>query len=88
MAFKITFMNNRKLIKCFEEGLGLPERAIVETLAYQIVPEWDSTAHMALVAVIEQEFNIMLTTDDIIAMNCVPAVRSILEKHGVTFDAA
>jgi acyl carrier protein len=39
---------------------------------------------MTLVAAIEQEFDLMLDTDDIIGMSSVAKAEEILRKHGVT----
>jgi hypothetical protein len=41
---------------------------------------------MALVAGLETEFNVMLDTDDIIAMSSVAVAKQILHKHGVSFS--
>ena len=70
---------------CFMEALAFPESAIQDSLAYQSIPEWDSTAHMALVAILEQEFDVMLDTDDIIALSTVGKAREILVRYGVDF---
>jgi acyl carrier protein len=56
-------------------------------LAYQSIPEWDSVGHMALVAEIENTFNVTLDTDDIIGMSDVAKALEILQKHGVVLDA-
>lgn len=78
-------MNEVRLKKCFSESLGLPIEEISDQLAYNAVKQWDSVAHMTLVASLEGEFNVMLDTDDIIAMSSVAVARSILTKHGVSF---
>ncbi len=67
------------------ESLGLPIEQISDSLAYNSVKQWDSVAHMALVAALESEFDVMLDTDDIIAMSSVAVARDILRKHGVIF---
>lgn len=78
-------MNETRLKKCMAEALGLDTGLITDELAYNSVKQWDSVAHMALVAALESEFNVMLDTDDIIAMSSVAVARDILRKHGVTF---
>lgn len=78
-------MNEARLKKCFVESIGIPERDVVDGLAYSTIKQWDSVGHMALVAAIEGEFNVMLDTDDIIAMSSVAVAKQILQKHGVTF---
>ncbi len=78
-------MNETRLKKCMAESLGLDPSGITDGLAYNSVKQWDSVAHMALVAALESEFNVMLDTDDIIGMSSVAVARDILRKHGVTF---
>jgi acyl carrier protein len=61
---------------------------VTPTLAYQSIPQWDSVAHMVLVAEIENTFNVTLDTDEIIEMSDVAKAIEILRKHGVVLDAA
>lgn len=83
---KLLRMNESRLKKCFAESLGIAPDVIVDTLAYNSIKQWDSVAHMALVAALESEFNVMLDTDEIIAMSSVAVARDILRKHGVAFS--
>jgi len=76
-------MSEQRLIKCFVEALGVAHEAVTDDLAYNSVKQWDSAGHMALVAALENEFNIMLDTDEIISMSSVAVVRQVLAKHGV-----
>lgn len=77
--------NSHKLVKCVAQGLGIPESSITDELAYNTIPEWDSRGHMVLITEIETEFDIMMDTDDIIALSSVGKAKPILEKYGVTF---
>ena len=52
-------MNNERIIKCFVESLGV-EPGLVEGLSYKSVRQWDSVGHMALIAALENEFDVML----------------------------
>jgi len=79
-------MNNSRMIKCFEQALGVPADQVTDSLAYNSVKQWDSVAHMALVAALETEFDIMLDTDDILAMSSVAVARQILQKNGIVFE--
>ena len=81
-------MSQTKLARCFAEALGIQEQAVTDELAYQTIKEWDSVRHMALVAIIEQTFNVMLDTNDIIAMSSVEKAKAILAKYGIDCDAA
>ena len=77
-----------KLIEGFVQTFAIERGAVVPGLAYQSIPQWDSAAHMALVAEIENVFNVTLDTDDIIGMSDVAKAVEILKKHGVELDAA
>jgi acyl carrier protein len=50
-------------------------------LSYQSIPLWDSVGHMALVAALEQEFDIMLDTDDIIDLSSFEKGKEILSLN-------
>ena len=78
-------MNESRLRQCFADALGIPPEHANDQLAYNAVKQWDSVGHMALVAALEAEFNVMLDTDEIIAMNSVAVARTLLQKHGVAF---
>lgn len=75
--------NNEKLIKCFVEALGISKEKVDSNLSYQSIPEWDSMAHMSLVFELEDKFNIMLDTDDILGLNSVSAAHKLLKKYDV-----
>ena len=54
-------------------------------LTYQSVVAWDSVGHMALMAALEDEFDIMLDPDDIIAFSSYAKGKEILGKYGISF---
>ena len=78
----------QRLVECFVRTMALDPAQVTSKLAYQSIPQWDSVAHMALTAEIENEFNVTLDTDDIIAMSDVGKAVDILRKHDVQIDAA
>jgi len=47
-------------------------------LKYQGVPMWDSVGHMTLVAALEDAFDIMMETDDIISLSSYEEGKKIL----------
>ena len=77
----------QKLIDCFAETFAIERNQVALDLAYQSIPQWDSVGHMALVAEIENTFNVTLDTDEIIGMSDVSKAVDILRKHGVALDA-
>lgn len=73
-----------KLKDAFVEALGLEAGEVDwSTLKYRGIPEWDSVAHMALVAEIEDAFDIMLETDDVIGLSSFEVAKEILARYGV-----
>jgi len=79
--------NNQKLQQAFVDALAIEVLQVKDELAYNTIPEWDSTAHMVLIAELENLFEVMLDTDDIIDMSSVKKAREILIKYDVEFDA-
>ncbi|MGB7512229.1 MAG: acyl carrier protein [Pelodictyon phaeoclathratiforme] len=77
--------NEERLVKVFSEALDIDSSLVVDNLQYNSIPEWDSIAHMALVAALESEFDIMMDTDDIIDMSSVQKAKEILAKYEVSF---
>jgi acyl carrier protein len=77
--------SQERLQKCFVDALGVPAESVQDSLAYQSIKQWDSVAHMALVAALETEFDLMLDTDEIIRLSSVAQARQILVKRGVNF---
>ena len=68
----------------FMENLQITEDKLVG-LTYQSVELWDSVGHMSLVAALEDEFDIMIDTDDIIDLSSYEKGKEILAKYGVEF---
>lgn len=77
--------NEFKLRRAFSVGLEIDEARVVDELAYNSIEEWDSVAHMQLVAEIEDTFDIMLETDDIIDMSSYAVARELLAKYDIAF---
>ena len=56
-------------------------------LKYQYIEAWDSVGHMSLIAALEDAFDIMMDTDDIIDFSSYEKGKEILAKaeYGVEF---
>ncbi|MFS1704605.1 acyl carrier protein [Alteromonas sp. AMM-1] len=77
--------NQQKLQQAFTVALGVQSDAVTDSLQYNTIPEWDSTAHMILIAELENVFDVMLDTDDIIDMSSVKQAKVILQKYDINF---
>lgn len=67
----------------FIEALDLEESQLSADLLYQSVPNWDSVGHMQLISGLEDVFDIMFDTDDIIDFNSYEAGKKIIAGYGV-----
>lgn len=73
-----------RLDRAIRDGLGLQDSTDVHSIAWGQTEEWDSVAHMQLVASLEATFEIMIDTDDVIAMSDYAEIRRIVsQKYGV-----
>lgn len=75
--------NLEKYKNAFKEAFEIEESAITDDLAYDTIPEWDSVGHMRLMAAIEDAFDIMLETEDILDFGTVGKGKEILLKYDV-----
>lgn len=69
----------------FIETIGVSSDQLGSDLLYQSVPEWDSVGHMQLMAALEDAFDIMMDTDDIIDFSSYEKGKEILGKYDVEF---
>ncbi len=78
--------NLEKYNKAFMETLEIGEDKLAG-LKYQDIEAWDSVGHMSLIAALEDAFDIMMDTDDIIDFNSYEKGKEILAKdtYGVEF---
>jgi acyl carrier protein len=70
-----------RLTKVFSETFGVAPESITYELEYASIPQWDSVAHMALIVALEDEFDIMIETDDVIDMSNVKKAEDIVNKY-------
>jgi acyl carrier protein len=78
--------SEQKLKNAFQTVLGLNGSTDFSKVAYGQTQGWDSVAHMALVAEIETQFDIMLETEDVIDLSSFRKGQEILStKYGVVF---
>ena len=70
-----------KLRKIFADSLSVKAEEINDNLQYATIPQWDSVAHMSLIAAIEEGFDIMIDTEDVIEMSSFAKAKVIINKH-------
>lgn len=78
--------NLEKYVNAFIEGLGVDKEIVKSGLEYQAIAEWDSVGHMGLISAIEEAFDIMMETDDIIDLSSFDKGKDILAaKYDIEF---
>jgi len=75
--------NKEKYDQVFIESFSLTTDQLNESMVYQSVQQWDSIGHMGMVAALEDAFDIMLETDDIIDFGSYLKGIEILAKYDV-----
>ena len=68
--------------RIFTETFEVPEDILVG-YKYQDTPSWDSVGHMTMIASLEDAFDIMMDTDDIIEFASWEMGKEILKKYDV-----
>lgn len=72
--------NTEKYNQAFIETLEVTEEQL-NGLKYQDINAWDSVGHMSLIAALEEVFDIMMDTDDIIDFSSYERGKEILTTN-------
>lgn len=74
--------NLAKYNTIFMETFEVPEDVLAD-YKYQDTPSWDSVGHMTMIAELEETFDIMMDTEDIIDFSSWQKGKEILQKYDV-----
>ena len=78
--------NREKYNQTFIECFSVTEDVLNEEFVYQCIPAWDSVGHMGMIADLEDKFDIMLDTDDIIDFSSYNTGIKILKKYNIEVE--
>lgn len=70
---------NKSLQDVFQRVLELDSSSDLDTLTYRSIPSWDSVGHMALVAEIEDVFQVELSTQQVLDLSSFNKANEIVE---------
>lgn len=62
------------------------EQDELKDLRYRRVPAWDSLGHMNLIGELEEVFDVMLETPDMLAFSSYEKGKEIMKKYGVVIE--
>jgi acyl carrier protein len=74
--------NLEKYEEAFITSLEVKKEEL-EGLKFQGIEAWDSVGHMNLIAALEEAFDIMMDTDDIIDLSSYEKGKEILKKYDI-----
>ena len=72
-----------KYSEIFKTALNVDANKVNKNLKYNEIDEWDSIAHMTLMAALEEEYKISLETDDIVDFSSFKKGIEILKKYNI-----
>ena len=76
--------NLDKYNQCFITSFTIDESAFKNNIEYNSIPEWDSIGHMAMIAELEETFDISMDIDDVIEFSSYNRGIEILKKYEVS----
>ena len=77
--------NERKYKDIFVEIFEVNEDELNENFTFKDVEIWDSLTHLSLIDLLEEQFDIMFETEDILNYGSYLNGIEILKKYGVEF---
>jgi acyl carrier protein len=72
-----------RIAKVFSDVLRISPEQITDDTSPDNTPQWDSMAAINLVVALEDEFEVRLSTAEIVSMRNVAIVRKVLTTKGV-----
>jgi acyl carrier protein len=69
-----------KLTSLFKEIIGVSPETDPNEITMERIEDWDSMAHMTLITQIEEEFEISLEAEEIMAMTTYPKIKKIIDS--------
>ena len=70
-----------RVLKTFVSAFDIDGPIDTAELAFLEYPEWTSVGHMTLIAALEEEFDVMLETNEILGMSNFDKAVEIMSKY-------
>ena len=77
--------NKQKYIEAFKTIFEVSEDKLDNSFNFKDVEEWDSLRHMTLISELEDAFDVMFETEDILHFGGFMNGIEILKRYGVEF---
>jgi len=72
-----------RLRQTVAEVLGVTTNLLSEESSPSTISSWDSLGHLNLVIALEEEFEVNLSAEEVLAMRNMGSIRRILHQYGV-----
>ena len=78
--------NLEKYDEIFINVLNTTKDCLNEKFTFRDVDQWDSVAHLSLISELEDAFDVMFDSEDILHYGSYENGKKILEKMGIDFS--
>lgn len=78
--------NREKYQKIFMDVFGVNEDVLNESFTFKDVEAWDSLTHLTIISELENSFDVLFETEDILHFGGYENGKKILSKYGVPFE--
>ena len=78
--------NKQKYDQVFIQVFEIDQSVLEGDLEYDTIETWDSIGHMSMIAELEDAFDIMMETDDILEFGSYRKGFEILKKYSVEIE--
>lgn len=65
----------------FANALDIESDEVNDSTSPDTMPDWDSLAHLNLIANLEKNFNIQFTMEEVIEMNTFSKIKQVVSRH-------
>ena len=69
--------------KIFIDVFGVDDSSLNEAFTFKDIPQWDSVAHLSLISELEDTFDILFESEDILHYRSYENGKNILAKYGI-----
>lgn len=78
--------NQKKYNEIFTTLFNIDDNQLNKDFTFNNVENWDSIAHLSLITELEDAFNVMFETEDILTFGSYENGMRILEKYEISFN--
>ena len=74
---------DQRLQQIFREAFDNDKLVLADALSPEVMPQWDSLAHVKLIMGCEEEFGVKFTIEETVESTSVGKLKSVLASKGV-----